>query len=117
MKRSDIRGSISRAKINEESINTIYGEIVIIAVLAGIGTQSWLVFGALLMGLGIGIHFRVFAIVFCIFFTLCWGVIGYAVGTLFSSLSASIVLAVIGILAGFGTHMSALEYIDDQKEA
>ena len=117
MKRSDIRGSINRAKINEESINTIYGEIVIISVLTGIGTQSWLVFGALLLGLSIGLHFRVFAFVFCIFFTLCWGAIGYAAGTLFSSLSASIVLAIIGALSGFGTHMSALEYIDDQKES
>ena len=49
----------------------------------------------------------------CIVFSLCWGAIGYFIGTLFSSSGASIVLALIGFVCGLGINLGGIEWVRD----
>ena len=113
MNRIDVRASITQAKFNEESVNTLFAEIAIAAIALGLLTKSWWIFGIAFVGLILGLRFRKFAVILCIIFSLCWGVAGYFVGALFSSLSASIVLAIIGLLAGLGGNFAAIEWVRD----
>ena len=111
--RIDIRASISQAKFNEEAMNTLGVEITIASIALGILTKSWWVFGIVFLGSAIGLRFKQFTLALCLIFSLCWGIIGYFIGTLFSSVSASIVLAIIGLVSGFCANSAAVDWIRD----
>jgi hypothetical protein len=53
------------------------------------------------------------AILLCILLSIGWAIIGYTIGMFFDSSGASIVLGIIGLLAGCGIHFSALQWAND----
>ena len=113
LNRIDVRASITQAKFNEDAFNILGTEVAIASVALGLLTQSWWVFGIVFLGTAVGLVSKKFTMILCFFFSLCWAAIGYFIGVLFFSTSASIVLAVIGLLASFGVHSSAIEWVRD----
>lgn len=113
MSSKDVRKGMTEAKFNEENASILFGEIGLIAIGLGLFAQSWWVFGGVLLGLLLAILIPGIAIVLMVAFSLAWGAIGYAIGTLFDSFGASVVLCIIGFLFGLGVHLSALEWAQD----
>jgi hypothetical protein len=109
----DVRKGMTNARFNEKNINILSGEIIIVATIAGVMYKSWWVFGVVLLALIIGIVIPRIAIFLAIGFSIAWGIIGYSVGNWFGSSGASLVLAMIGFLAGLGLHLSAIEWVKD----
>ncbi len=112
MSDTNVRKGMTNARFNEKNSGILFGEIAIVAIIAGLTYKSWWVFGAVLLGLIIGIVIPGVAIFLAIGFSIAWGFIGYAIGSWFSN-EASIVLAIIGFLAGLGLHLSAIEWVKD----
>ncbi len=115
MSHKDTRKGFTQANFNESNSSILYFEILIIAILSGLAFQSWWVFGGVILGLPIMLGFRVLALVLCVLLSLVWGAIGFGIGAVIGggSMSASIVIGILGILAGLGTHLSALEWTED----
>ena len=110
----DVRKGITNAKFNEERANVLYGEIAIIAIGVGIGSQSWWIFGATVLGLFITLAIPALTIALAILLSIGWGLIGYNIGNAFSDgMAAPLVLGAIGLLCGAGTHWAALEWHHD----
>ena len=108
----NVRKGMTNARFNEKNSGILFGEIAIVAIIAGFMYHSWWVFGGVLLGLIIGIIIPGVAIFVAIGFSIAWGFIGYTIGSMFSN-EASIVLAIIGFLAGLGLHLSGIEWAQD----
>lgn len=113
MSHENVRKGITNANFNQEQSGILFGEIFLIAGGLGLYTESWWVFGGLFIGLIIGLFIPFVAIPLMILLSLCWGAIGFGIGTLFGSTAAAAVLGIIGLLAGAGVHMAALEWTKD----
>jgi len=107
-----VRKGITNASFNKKNSDILIKEILIVAVVSGFLSKSWGVFGSVLLALVIGVSIPGIAIFVAVGFSIVWGLIGYAIGSGFS-VQASIVLAVIGFLGGLGTHLSAIEWVQD----
>jgi hypothetical protein len=103
---------MTNARFNEKNSGILCGEIAIVSIAAGLLCGSWWVFGGLFFGLIIGIVVPGISLFLAVGFSIAWGVIGYAVGSVFSG-GASIILAAIGFLGGLGLHLSAIEWARD----
>ena len=78
---------------------------IVISIVAGLYFSSWWVFGISLV-----ILFALAKIEFFVYFiTLCYGFIGYSIGSLFGSTGAMVVLPILFFLAGLGINSSQLE--------
>lgn len=108
----DVRRGVSQAELNEDAANIFYGEIMFIAIIAGIYMKSWWVFGGLLIGMLMMMSFRITAILLCTVLTIAWGIIGWKIGSIFGN-GANWVLSVIAFFLGAGIHYSALEWTED----
>lgn len=113
MSHNDVRKGMTNARFNEEQMGILSGEIAIIAIVAGIYTKSWLIFGATFVGLAAALAFPIVAIPLMVLLSIGWGVIGYSIGSLVGSKDASVVLGIIGLLAGLGVHMAAIKWVED----
>ena len=113
MEHQNVRKGITNANFNEENSNVLFGEIAIISILVGVGTQSWWWGGGVFLGLIISLFIKPLAIVLMLLLSICWGVVGYGIGGLFDSNGAMVVLAILGFLIGAGIHFSALEWAED----
>ena len=113
MSSNDVRKGMTNAQFNEKQSGILMTEIFIIAVVCGLYFTSWWVFGGVLLGLIIGLFIPQVAIPFIILLSVGWGAVGYGIGSMFGSTGASIVLGVIGLLAGVGSHLGALQWAKD----
>lgn len=110
---NSVRKGVTNASFNEEQSGILMGEVLIISICLGLYTQSWWIFGIALIGLLVSLYIPYIAIPLIIALSLGWGVIGYGIGSLFSSTGASVVLGIIGVLSGLGCHFAALEWVKD----
>ena len=97
MSSNDVRKGMTNAQFNEKQSGILMTEIFIIAVVCGLYFTSWWVFGGVLL----------------VLLSVGWGAVGYGIGSMFGSTGASIVLGVIGLLAGVGSHLGALQWAKD----
>lgn len=112
MDRNDIRSGSTKARFNEQNSSVLVLEIVLISVAVGFYYSSWLYFGVIFFGFILCSVIRPLAIILAVALSALWGLIGYAIGLHYSH-TASIVLAAIGLLAGLGAHMSAMQWVSD----
>lgn len=110
---SEVRKGVTNANFNEEQSNIFIIEVFVISIAAGVYYSSWWVFGGVLLGLIIAVFIKILSVPLMLAFSACWGYIGYMIGNYFESSSASIVLAIIGFLAGLGCHLVAFEWVRD----
>ena len=110
---SEVRKGVSNAHFNEEQSSIFIIEVFVISIVAGLYYSSWWVFGGVLLGLIIAVFIKILSVPLTLAFSACWGYIGYMIGSYFESRSASIVLAIIGFLAGLGCHLAACEWVRD----
>lgn len=109
----DVRRGITNAKFNEENRGLLIGEIILISIVLGVWKQSWWVFGGVFFGLLIALSIKPLAAIICFTLSLLWGLIGVLIGGIIGSNAATVVLGLIGFMAGLGTHMSAIEWMED----
>lgn len=100
---------------DEINIKILLFEIFIIAIVAGFYYQSWWLFGGIVVGLFIALNIRILAIIINIIFSLGWAFIGFAIGTYTSSLTASIIIAIIGLIGGLVFHKSGIKWAKNAK--
>lgn len=81
-----------------------------IAFVAEFYYQSWWVFGGVILGLVIALNFKVLSIISNILFSLGWAFIGFVIGSYSQNFTASIVLAVIALVAGLIFHRSGIKW-------
>lgn len=109
----NIRKGITKADFNKENSNYLYTEVLIISVVSGLYSNSWIVFGVVLFALILGLNSKKISIFISIVLSIGWAVVGFFLGGLFESIEASIVLAIIGLVAGIGIHASARQWLKD----
>lgn len=87
--------------LNENNSSTFVAQIVGCAIFGGVASRNFLLFALLLVPpllvfffSGKALFFHYLALGLCGVYTLCWGVVGFLVGNLFS-VGAGIALAVV----------------------
>lgn len=113
MSSDDVRKGVTQAVFNEQHASIFTTEIAIIAIILGVLTSSWIVFGIMIIGPIFALRTPILAKIMMIVFALAWGAIGFGIGYAIDSTGAMIVLSIFGLLAGFGTHMSAFQHFND----
>jgi len=108
-----MRRDFTQATFNEKNSNLFFMQILVVAVVIGFIAESWLIFGAVLIGLIWSLQFREVAQIVCVVFALAWGGVGFAIGKANESKEATIVLAIIGFLIGLGVNLSGLQWARD----
>ncbi|MDD4510258.1 MAG: hypothetical protein PHY23_05080 [Oscillospiraceae bacterium] len=114
-----IRAGMTQAFVNEDIFKAFAGQVGLSAIGFGLQFKSWILFGVLFLAPIFVFMFatkhkilRIISLVFAGVYTVGWAVGGYLIGSLFS-LSASIVLAIIGLLCGAGCNRGAIVYFKD----
>ncbi|GGQ06319.1 hypothetical protein [Shewanella litoralis] len=113
MEFNNVRKGISNAKFNEENSKILFGEVALISLFIGLGTQSWWWGGGVFISFLVALQIKPIAIFLMVVLSLAWGGIGYGIGTLFESTGAMVVLAGLGFFIGLGVHLSGLEWSQD----
>jgi hypothetical protein len=113
-----VRAGIGQSKLTEDAWKVLLLEVILISIGLGLWQESWWVCGGSFLGLlflgGIAASNKPLAIFFAIGVGILWGLVGFGAGTLFDkSGGASLILGIIGLLAGIGIHFNALQYIQD----
>lgn len=111
--RRDIRQAIEQSKMNESNVNILFIEIFIISIACGLTFQSWWVFGCLFIGLLVSLSVKILSHILIILLCIGWGGVGCGIGILINSTGAMITLTILGLLIGFGIHISGLQWIND----
>lgn len=115
MNQNEVRRGVTQARNNTQGAG-LYGiEVIIISIVLGFLTHSWIVFGLLLIGLMIGINFKNFAIAIGILLTLMWIFIGWKIGSGLDSVAASVVISVIFGLISIAVHAGAHDFSKDSS--
>lgn len=109
----NVRRGITNAQLNEKSSYFIFGEFFFISLILGLSYSSWEIFGCSLLILMIFSCIAPLAKILAIILAICWGIIGYSIGTLFQSTGAIIVLSALGFLFGLGIHISGFQWLQD----
>ncbi|TES56155.1 hypothetical protein E2L07_05565 [Halalkalibacterium halodurans] len=109
----DVRKGNTQAQFNDSAANFLFGECFVVAIIAGLATFNWAVFGLVLLALLVTTWFRKGAIILTIIFSICWTLIGFAIGAALGGPIAGIVFAIIALLVSAGTHIGAIEWMDD----
>lgn len=110
-----VRKGITQAKDIENASGVIFAEIFIIALAIGLNTESWWLGGGVLFLLAIMINFKKLAYIFSFILSIFWGMVGYALGSLFESTGAMIVLGILAFMISLGSHLSGVEELEDLK--
>ena len=110
MARRKTKNTGSVSNYDEINIKILLLEIFIIAIVAGFYYHSWWVFGGVVVGLFIALNIRILAIIINIIFSLGWAFIGFTIGTYTNNTTASIVLALIALVAGLLFHKSGIKW-------
>lgn len=113
MSHKDVRKGVTNANFNEEMSGFLMGEIFLLSVMIGLYFQSWIAFGLVFLGLIVALFIKTLAMILIVGFSIAWGVLGWALGSLFDSTGASITIAVIAFIASFGGNLAALEWARD----
>ncbi|EEI3460375.1 hypothetical protein G3D33_004966 [Salmonella enterica subsp. salamae] len=111
--RRDIRQAIEQSKMNESNVNILFIEIFIISIACGLTFQSWWVFGCLFIGLLVSLNIKILSHILIILLSIGWGGVGCGIGILIDSTGATIILTILGLLIGFGIHLSGLQWVRD----
>lgn len=132
---SDIRKGVTQASFNESASNFVVFEIIIIAILSGVGFESWWVFGGVFLGLLIAFFIPVVNMVVGVVASICWGVFAGLVSgfffldpdiinpddhwqnaTVFVSNGATLVPFILVFLSSLGAHIGAVEWVRDLND-
>ena len=113
MSENDVRKGIVNARFNEENSGVLALEIVMISIVSGLVMQSWWWAGGMFFGLFIALLIKPLAYFLMILLSLFWGGVGFILGCLIGSTGAMVVLSLLGLVVGLGTHFSALQYFQD----
>lgn len=108
-----VRAGSSQSRQNESSFGILFFELIVFSVFSGVYFASWLVGGAVFLGSLFLLFNQIARVILMISFSLAWGALGLAVGSLFDSIGASAVLGVIGLVWGFGIHIQGFQHLDD----
>lgn len=110
----EVRKGVTQAKFNDSAIGVIGAELIIVSIVLGVLTHSWIVFGISLVGLIICFQIRKIAIILSVILSIGWGFTAWAIGDFFGiSTTGLIVISIIAALCGGGYHMASMEYIED----
>lgn len=113
MSLKDVRRGNTQAAFNDSAMNWLSFEILFISIAVGFITQSWWVFGGLLIGMMIITWIRKLAIILCILLSLSWSVGVFIIGLNLGGYGAAFVLSILALLITGGFHIGAIEWIDD----
>lgn len=120
--RNEVREGMTQAFNNENAYKFFCGQVGLSSIGFGLHFKSWILFGVLFLVPVFAFmlaakhkSFRVVALIFAIVYTAGWAIGGYLIGSLFS-LSASIVIGIIGLLCGIGCNQGAFAYFKDSLQ-
>lgn len=89
----------------------LIGQILIVAVIIGIATESWQWAVGSLLILLIALMIRLTALILVLLLSLCWALIGYEVGrSFFDPPYARFILTGVCFLVAFGVNRSDLNW-------
>ena len=108
-----VRKGMTNAKFNEEASNFLIWQISAISIFLGIYLSSWIIFGAVLVGLIIALQFKELALIICILLSIGAAVTGYFIGFLFESIPASIIIAILFFMSSLGYNLAGLQWAND----
>jgi hypothetical protein len=109
----DVRKGVTNARFNDRNSTILFGEILCIAIVAGMLCRSWWTFGGVFIGLCIILYIPVLSGILLVILSLFWGFFGYALGALFQSTAAMVVLGILGFFTGLGVHLSGRQWARD----
>ena len=109
----DTRAGFTQAKFNDDASSLVIFEILVIAVAFGIGMKSWWWGGGIFLSGVIVMVTPIFNILFCLVITAAWAVTGFHIGKAIGHEGANYVIAIISGLISLGTHLGAIEWVED----
>ena len=113
---SATRRGMTNADFNKEQSGFLFGEIFFLAFFVGLYFHSWIMFGVVFLGLIVVLFIKPLANALIVVFSIGWGALGWAIGTIFDSIGASITLAVLAFLCSLGGNLAALQWVRDIGE-
>ena len=114
MSSKSVRQGIVDAEFNSGAFGVLAIEITIVAVALGFYFKSWWVGGGVWLGaIMLSAVSKWFGIFLALVLSIVWGLIGFAIGTMFENTGAEVVCAALGFLIGLGTHLGAMQYGQD----
>lgn len=111
-----VRRGMTNANLNEEAFKVVIVEILLLSALAGAYLNSWLLFGALFIGLGVAMYIPPLTKPLMVAFSVGWGAVGWVIGIAVGELGASIALAAICFLGALTANFQAIGYMKDINE-
>jgi hypothetical protein len=109
----DVRKGVTNAHFNASNANFLFGQIILLAIAGGLYSESWWVFGAILISLIIFLRVKILALIVVFSLSAGWGFAGYIIGAAVGSSGASEVLAIVAFLSALGLNFSGLQWAND----
>ena len=108
-----VRAGNAQSRQNEASFGVLSFELIVFSIFGGVYTGSWVVGGGVLVGTLLLLSHPSARILLMLLFSFAWAVLGFLIGGLFDSTGASVTLAVLGLLWGYGIHIQGFQHLDD----
>jgi hypothetical protein len=114
----DIRAGVSQAKVNEDLAGGMSAQFLILAIVAGLASESWWVFGGVFLGLPVAMLVPGLGTLLVVALTAGWGYCGYHVGDWVSSgdTGGIVVITIISVVVGGTINLSGREFMADQEQ-
>jgi hypothetical protein len=105
MTQAELTRAMNQVRRDYEASKLVNLEVVVIAALVGLATQSWIGFLVTLFGLFALLRVPYLGGAVAVVLSVMWGVFGWHVGAWFhSGIGPQVALAIVGFLIGFGAH-------------
>ena len=109
-----VRRGIVDAEFNSSAWGILTVEITIVAIVVGLHYQSWWVGGGIFIGaIVLPAISKWLGIILSLVLSIVWGLIGFAIGSLFENVGAEVICAAIAFLSGLGVHLGAMQHGQD----
>lgn len=110
---SNTRSGVTKAKFNEQYSTWLFAQILILAIAGGIYWESWIIFGAILLGtiVLIGSN-KIVGQIVGFLLAAGIGIAGYYVGNYWGE-DAAIIVAIIAFLSALGANLAGIEWTQD----
>ena len=114
---TDTRAGVNQAQLSEQGSTLLFGQITIIAVVAGFATQSWWIGGGAFFALLMLLSTPKLRTPLAIALALGVGVAGYAGAQLFELDSgATWVIAIVAGLIALGGNLAGIDWLKDIQD-